>query len=84
MTDQRQHRRTPMSAPVKLTVGDSGSLDVTLRDLSEGGVFLKIGDAPPPPLGSLVTVQVQGLPDAPLVQARVVRVEDEGIGLMFL
>lgn len=85
MTDKRQYMRTPFKATVKLLLSEKGEVQLTMEDMSNGGVFLLTENIEPPPLGSIVKVQVQGMmADAPLISAKVVRVTREGIGLQFI
>lgn len=68
---------------VKLTHSSFGSRVVETRDFSQTGLFLILTDVPAPPVGSLVQVQLQGLPqDAPTVPMRVVHGDAAGIGLV--
>lgn len=83
--EQRRHDRFPMSARVKLTHPALGSLTMSSRDMSDGGIFLNMGDAPPIPLNSEVEVQALDVPfEAPVLRMRVVRIEASGIGLAFI
>ena len=58
-------------------------IDATTRDISDGGVFLRMGGDETLSVDDVVRVQVQGIPDgdAPWVVMRVVRVDPEGIAL---
>jgi hypothetical protein len=60
-----------------------GTLDVKMRDMSDGGVFLFTGDRVDLPVGSLVQIQALDVEDAPVLSAQIVRHEISGIGLMF-
>lgn len=65
----------------------TGKSVVQTKDLSDGGLFLRLGAKPWPSIGSVVTVRVSETGDGvalPLRRARVVRVAAEGIGLEFL
>ena len=85
MTDQRHHNRTPLSCLIKIMHESVGELVVKTRDISDGGVFVIIDPAQVPPVGSIVTGQVQGLVgEAPILKMQVVRVEPTGVGLCFL
>ncbi|KPK40805.1 MAG: hypothetical protein AMJ69_00935 [Gammaproteobacteria bacterium SG8_47] len=85
MANQRKHIRTRLQAAVKLTHESIGTISATLRDLSDGGLFLLTDDWTPPPVGSRVQLQVVALSDeAPVVEAEVVRIAEEGIGLRFV
>lgn len=83
--DKRDHARTLLNAQIKVThdLLEEGLFYV--RDISDGGVFVIVGDAKFPTLGSVVTVQMQGLPfDAPILDMVVVRKGADGFGLKFV
>ena len=83
MQEKRKHIRTAFSANVRLMHASIGTLDVQMRDMSDGGVFLFTGDRVDLPVGSLVQIQALDVEDAPVLSAQIVRREIEGIGLMF-
>ena len=83
--EQRRSIRTPLSCRIKITHESIGELLVKTRDISDGGVFVIIEPENIPPVGTVVTGQVQGLmDDAPVLDMEVVRIETQGIGLRFL
>jgi hypothetical protein len=61
-----------------------GEYDVELRDLSDGGLFLFTANHDRFPIGEVVQIQSLDIEDAPVLAARVMRHEPDGIGLMFL
>lgn len=61
-----------------------GEYDVELRDLSDGGLFLFTTNHGRFPIGEIVQIQSLDIEDAPVLSARVMRHEPDGIGLMFL
>lgn len=83
MVEKRKHVRTEFSGRVKVMHSQLGSVEVELRDISNGGAFLYTGDQFGLPVGETVRVQAQDLEDAPVLSARIVRVESRGIALMF-
>ena len=83
MQERRQYVRTAFRAHVKLMHPDGGEYEVEMRDMSDGGVFLKIDNLDDFPIGQTVRIQSLDIEDAPVLSARVVRHESEGIGLMF-
>ncbi len=86
MENRRVHVRTPMQVPLCIEHPQLGRLQVTTRDISDGGVFVLI-DEPQGLMqpGELVCGQVQGLPgEAPLVRMRVLRCESGGVALAFV
>lgn len=85
MSDKREHIRTPMMCRIRIRHETLGELEVKTRDVSDGGVFVILDPDQVPPIGSIVTGQVQGLMEAaPILQMEVVRVEPQGVGLRFL
>ncbi|ARU57116.1 type IV pilus assembly PilZ [Oleiphilus messinensis] len=84
--DRRNHNRTSFNARVKIMHKDLGEVLCNTRDISDGGVFVLISaEQKFPKLGSLVRVQVQGLPvEAPILDMVVVRKGVDGYGLHFL
>ncbi len=85
MSDKREHIRTPMMCRIRISHETLGDLEVKTRDVSDGGVFVILDPDQVPPVGSVVTGQVQGLMEAaPILQMEVVRVEPQGVGLKFL
>jgi hypothetical protein len=84
MKDDREYARTPFSAPVKVVHPEFGELTFKMRDMSNGGVFLLTGNELPLPKGEIVQIQVQGmLADAPLLDAEIIRKDEEGTALKF-
>lgn len=85
MNDNRKHIRTRLTSSVKLTHPDVGTIEVKTRDISDGGIYLLSAITNLPPIGSQVKVQLIDTPfEAPVLDMRIVRLEDEGIGLVFL
>jgi len=83
--DKRRHIRTPLACRIKIIHQEKGELIVKTRDISDGGVFVVLEPDQVPPIGSIVTGQVQGLmDDAPVLEMEVVRVEPSGVGLRFV
>ena len=83
MAEKRKHVRTEFSGRVKVMHPQLGSVDVELRDISNGGVFLFTQGQLGLSVGEVVRVQAQDLEDAPVLSAQIVRVEEKGIALMF-
>ena len=83
--DKRRHVRTSFACRIKIVHDSVGELLVKTRDISDGGVFVVLEPEQIPPIGTLLTGQVQGLmEDAPILQLQVVRVEPAGVGLRFM
>ena len=85
MSEKRRHPRTNFNAQVKImhpTITDS---ILTMRDMSHGGVFLHTGELTPPPVGTVLKLQIQGMAEEPpIIDACIVRIEGDGVGLEFL
>jgi hypothetical protein len=85
--NKRRHERYPVTIEVELVDPAIGTLIVQTKDLSDGGLFLRLGARPWPRIGAVVTVRVKETGDGatpPLLRARVVRMTAEGIGVEFL
>lgn len=84
MKEDREHPRIPLSVPVKVIHSEFGERVFKMRDMSEGGVFLLTGNDLPLPIGAIVKIQVQGMiEDAPVLEAEIIRIEQEGTALKF-
>lgn len=85
MTNQRAHERTPLACRIKLSHQSIGDVVGRTRDISQGGIFVEQEPSHAPPVGAIVSGQVQGLViDSPVMQMEVVRIASEGLGLRFL
>jgi len=84
MNDKRRHERIAFPSEVKVMHPDFPSLIGRTRDISDGGVYLFLDIKPGLRAGTQVTLQaLDTSAEAPLVRATVVRVEADGIALMF-
>ena len=84
MEEKRQHIRTTVSASVKLMHPSFGSLKVKTRDMSHGGLFIMTGGELDLPIGTEVSIQALDMfEEAPIVKAKIVRVESQGVALQF-
>lgn len=84
--DQRRHPRISLQIEVELIAPELGTITLQSDNLSNAGLFLCAEQSMPLQLGSEVCVRLkQALGDGepPLVKARVVRIEEHGIGLQF-
>lgn len=84
MNEKRKHIRTAFSANVKFMHASVGELDLKMRDMSDGGVFLFSTGLADLPLGEVVQIQALDIEEAPLLNAIIVRRETNGIGLQFV
>lgn len=86
--NKRKNPRIEVPMPVTLKQPDGHSMELITADICDGGVFLKASAEECLPIGSRVTLQVRaGLlagDDPPLVDAEVVRITENGMGLKFL
>lgn len=82
----RQHPRTGLRVRINLTHKCVGDVSVYTDNMSDGGVFILSEGKYLPDMGEIVRIQVQDLPvdAAPQLRARVVRVDQAGIGVEFL
>lgn len=81
----RRHIRTNLRTRIKLIHPSCGELIVHTGDLSDGGVYIHADGQQLPEMGERVQVQVQDLPiEAPLIEAKIVRADAEGVGLEFV
>lgn len=84
MSNRREFIRTAMNAAVMVRHSSIGEVVYKTRDISDGGVYVVVESADFPPIGSIVEVQVQGLPiPAPVLTMEVVRKGVDGFGLQF-
>ena len=85
MTEKRQYQRTNFPARVKLMHPDLEVHSFETRDIAQDGIFLLSGQQVRLPVGTQVTVQDDEIMmDPPLVKAKIVRVETDGIALRFI
>jgi hypothetical protein len=84
MRDQRRHQRIPIKVQIKIWRDDMEPIVINTRDISDGGLFLITDPVKMPPIGTLLSGQVQHLEDAPIVDMEIVRVEPGGLGLKFV
>jgi hypothetical protein len=84
--NNREHIRTQLRAEVKLSHPEVGDLKLHTGDISDGGAYVFSEGNHLPKIGELVEVQVQGMGggDAPILKMRVVRLDNDGVGLQFI
>lgn len=83
MKDKRKHIRTELEGPVRLTHPRIGTIGARTRDVSDAGVYLLSDIALGLSVGDEVHIQAQDLEDAPILKARVVRIDKAGVALIF-
>ncbi len=87
MDNKRRESRLPIQLDVELVADDNNESSLQTRDLSNSGVYLEKGDSNLPPEGTIVHIRIKnnmGEGEAPLVKARVVRVDNDGLALAFI
>ncbi len=90
MREHRRHERFPFSVEVEITYQGlvrKKRQHYFTRDMSDGGVFLEGKGSRCPPVGTLLEARVLGTVGGeapPVVQARVVRVDPDGMAIAFL
>lgn len=83
-TDKKDCSTIACSAPVKVSHADFGERIFNMRDMSNSGVFLLTGNELPLPVGTVVSIQVQGmLMEAPVLEAEIINKDNDGISLRF-
>ena len=86
MSDQRKDSRLGIKLEVELKTQEQ-ELSLETRDLSNSGVFLTAEEVSLPTEGSIVELRIKqplGDSEPPLVKARVVRIDKDGIALAFI
>lgn len=83
MVENRAHPRIPISTEVTVRSPKIGSRTARTIDVSDGGVLVQFPGCPFV-LGDAVSVQVNSLEDAPLLQGVVVRVKADEFALAFM
>ncbi|MDX1589882.1 MAG: PilZ domain-containing protein [Oleiphilaceae bacterium] len=85
MSERREFIRTALNARVMVRHDLIGREIYQTGDISDGGIYVIVESGEFPPVGSLVEVQVQGLPEeAPVLTMKVVRRGEDGYGLCFV
>lgn len=85
--DKRRYSRLRVSMPLEVTSSRTGTAEMVIADLSDGGVFLMAEPRQCPPVGEKVTLRVVetlGGESPEEIPARVVRVTTDGMGLEYL
>lgn len=85
--EQRRYSRTASSALVEMHHPSLGTIEVKARDLSDGGIFVLMGNHPAPPVGTLLKVRIKrytGVINREPVPMRVVHQQAGGVGLAFV
>lgn len=84
--ENRKHARQEVELVTTISV-DGHKAVLKTKDLSDGGAFLQKSDAPVPPVGTEVFVEISAIiegEESMVAQARVVRVTPDGFAIVFL
>lgn len=84
--NQRRHPRIKLQIEVELNLPGEEALTLTSGNLSDSGIYLQADGDSLPLVGNEVYLRLKqalGDGEAPLVKARVVRVDRGGLGLKF-
>ncbi len=85
MTNKRQQLRQIVNAPVKLSHSVFGEITAVTGDISNTGVFINVDDKPKLPKGAHIKLQfLSSVYPNVSFNTRVVRVTDDGFGLVFV
>ena len=86
-SDQRNFARIPVPMDIEVRMDGADMVVLETIDISNGGAFIKAEPQQCPPVGTELSLRVRGSlsgEEPPTVQARVVRITDEGMGVEFL
>ncbi len=87
MEEQRKYMRASSQALVEIHHPGFGSLELKAKDLSDGGVFVFLGQHIAPPIGTVVKARLKrhtGVINQEPVDMQVVHHNGGGMGLMFV
>jgi len=85
MTNKRDQLRQIVNAPVKLSHSVFGEIKAVTGDISNTGVFINVVDKPRLPKGAHIKLQfLSSVYPNVSFNTRVVRVADDGFGLVFV
>ena len=90
MRENRRDERYPITVEVEVMIPGfwkKRKRIMRTRDMSSSGVFLERGAQPCPPVGTALEVRISGPvggEESPVVRARVVRVTQDGMAVVFM
>ncbi len=87
MDEKRMYERYRETLEIRISWEGNGSLIGRTRDFSDGGAFILVNPDPRPLPGTEVKLQLNSLvagKEAPVLAARVVRNEPDGIAFEFI
>lgn len=83
--DQRRSNRVNILCRMKIFHSSFGEKHVNVRDVSDEGVYLLLDVTTLPGMGSILQGQVQGLLEhAPMLNLKIVRYDEDGVGLLLV
>ncbi len=87
-SENRKHLRIGLIVDIELTLPGQDMVNVRTRNISDGGLYLILDEIELPTVGTEVKVRLKNQlgdgEEPPINRARVVRHEQNGIGLVFL
>ena len=84
MSESRGAVRTSFRAQIRLTHPQVGEYEVVTRDMSNTGLYLIWKEPIEVNIGEIISVQTLDIEDAPVINAKVVRVESDGFAVMYV
>ena len=87
MIEQRKYLRTASSAMVEISHPSVGIMEFKARDLSDGGVFVYLGNHHTLPVGTIVKARIKrhtGVINEEPIEMQIIHSHSGGMGLMFL
>ncbi len=82
--NKRAHKRIELPAKVTLSHSNIGEVILNLRDISDGGVYVKCDNPELLPIGAKAQMQVVNKEiEMPILDVIVVRKDAEGMGMKF-
>ena len=85
MANKREQLRKIVNAPIKLSHSVFGEIKAVTGDISNTGVFVRVDNKPTLPKGAHIKLQfLSSVYPNVSFNTRVVRVTDEGFGLVFV
>lgn len=87
MHEQRRYMRDTSQALVEISHPSFGILELKARDLSDGGLFVMLGNHIAPPVGTVVKARIKrytGIINRDSIDMQVVHHQSGGMGLMFV
>jgi len=83
--NRRKHTRVSVTVNIKISHPSIEDKIVKTRNISDSGIFILVEPTEMPAEGEIIVGQVQGMADTPpSLSMKVVRVENEGLGMEFL